>query len=52
MGVQTLSIEQGVLWNKMIFCGFFLCVYHCEGVFFHGEKSNVAKNSITYRILL
>ena len=23
-GVQTLSIEQGVLWNKMIFCFFVL----------------------------
>ena len=62
---QTLSTEQGILWNKMIFCVFFLffffgggggggggCVYHCERVFFHGEKSNVAKHLITYHILL
>ena len=51
VAVQTLSIEQGALWYKMVVCCFF-CVYRCEGVFFHGEKSNVAKHSITYRILL
>ena len=53
VAVQTLSIEQGGLWYKMVFCCFFFfCVYRCEGVFFHGEKSNVAKHSITYSILL
>ena len=45
-GVQTLSTEQGVLWHKIIFWGFF-CVKDCEGVFFDGQKSNVAKHSIT-----
>ena len=51
---QTLSTEQGFLWNKMIFCVFwggFFCVYHCERIFFYGEKLNVAKHLITYRIL-
>ena len=39
------SIEQGVLCNKVIVYGllFFFSVYHYEEVFFHGEKSNVAK---------
>ena len=36
--------------EKLIFCSLFY-VYCCEGVFFHGEKSNVAKHLITYRIL-
>ena len=52
-GVQILSIERGVLWNKMTLCVFFFfCLYRCEGVFFHAEKSNVGKHSFTYRILL
>ena len=55
--VQTVIIEQGVLWNKIIpyvcVCACFVfCVYRCEGVFVHGEKSNVAKHSITYGVLL
>ena len=51
MGEWELGVQQGVLWNKMIFCGVFFCVYRCEGVFLHGEKSNFAKHSITYHIL-
>ena len=31
------------------FSGFFF-VYHYEGIFFHGEKLNVAKHSITYTV--
>ena len=33
-GVEILSIEQGVLWYKMIFCLFYFifCIYRCEGV--------------------
>ena len=36
------------------FFAFFLvfCVYRCKGVFFHSEKSNVAKHSISYCVPL
>ena len=47
---KNKSLEQGILLNIMIFCFsfffHFFCVYRCQGVFFHVEKSNIAKYSI------
>ena len=45
-GVTGHSLVQN---DFLFFVGFF-CVYQCEGVLFHGQKSNVAQNLITSRI--
>ena len=45
-GVTGHSLVQN---DFLFFVGFF-CVYQCEGVFFHGQKSNVAQNLNTSRV--
>ena len=45
-GVTGYSLVQN---DFLFFVGFF-CVYQCEGVFFHGQKSNVAQNLNTSRV--
>ena len=50
--IKWPSRQAIILLVKLIFCVFDFCVYHCEGVFCHGEKSNVAKYLITHSTLL
>ena len=45
-GVTGHSLVQN---DFLFFVGFF-CVYQCEGVFFHGQKSKVAQNLNTSRV--
>ena len=50
LGESEYRTGHSLVQNDFLFFVGFFYVYQCEGVLFHGQKSNVAQNLITSRI--